>query len=177
MAVPPLLPYEALAEQLDIYRESCARHGNEPYIAWIHAVYIDDDRDTARREAEDGMRKFLTGNASPLLYGDELPPKEVLEESGFGFYSSGIMETLAATPYDEMLDGDIVWVGTPDDIVERIGAVIRKCDGLKEVGITTNAGGFEHWKAIKAQELFATRVIPRFRTAQQDSLAPEPARA
>lgn len=177
MAVPPLLPYEALAEQLDIYRESCARHGNEPYIAWIHAVYIDDDRDTARREAEDGMRKFLTGNASPLLYGDELPPKEVLEESGFGFYSSGIMEKLAATPYDEMLDGDIVWVGTPDDIVERIGAVIRKCDGLKEVGITTNAGGFEHWKAIKAQELFATRVIPRFRTAQQDSPAPEPARA
>src|SRR5215217_4395863 len=156
MAVPPLLPYEALAEQLDIYRESCARHGNEPYIAWIHAVYIDEDRDTARREAEDGMRKFLTGNASPLLYGDELPPKEVLEESGFGFYSGGIMEKLAATPYDEMLDGDIVWVGTPDDIAERIEAVIQKCDGLKEVGITTNAGGFEHWKAIKAQELFAT---------------------
>ncbi|MBW8742415.1 MAG: LLM class flavin-dependent oxidoreductase [Acidobacteria bacterium] len=30
MVVPPLLPYEALRSQLDIYRESCARHGNEP---------------------------------------------------------------------------------------------------------------------------------------------------
>jgi hypothetical protein len=123
------------------------------------------------------MRKFLTGNASPLLYGDELPPKEVLAESGFEFYSSGIMEKLAATPYDEMLDGDIVWVGTPDDIAERIEAVMQKCDDLKEVGITTNAGGFEHWKAIKAQELFATTVIPRFRAARQDTPAAEPARA
>jgi hypothetical protein len=87
------------------------------------------------------------------------------------------MEKLAATPYDEMLDGDIVWVGTPDDIAERIEAVIQKCDGLKEVGITTNAGGFEHWKAIKAQELFATQVIPRFRAAEQETPAAEPARA
>jgi alkanesulfonate monooxygenase SsuD/methylene tetrahydromethanopterin reductase-like flavin-dependent oxidoreductase (luciferase family) len=163
VAVPPLLPYEALAGQLDIYRESCARHGNEPYIAWIHAVYIDEDGDTARREAEAGMRGFLTGNASPLLAGNELPPKEVLEEAGFGFYASGIMEKLAATPYDEMIAGDVVWVGTPDDIGERIEAVIEKCEGLAEISITVNAGGFEHWKAIKAQQLFAETVMPHFR--------------
>jgi flavin-dependent trigonelline monooxygenase, oxygenase component len=76
-----------------------------------------------------------------------------------------------------MLDGDIVWVGTPDDIAERIEAVMGKCADLKEVGITTNAGGFEHWKAIKAQELFAETVIPRFRTAQEEAPAAEPARA
>jgi alkanesulfonate monooxygenase SsuD/methylene tetrahydromethanopterin reductase-like flavin-dependent oxidoreductase (luciferase family) len=163
VAVPPLLPYEALAGQLDIYRESCARHGNEPYIAWIHAVYIDEDGDTARREAEAGMRGFLTGNASPLLAGNELPPPDVLEEAGFGFYASGIMEKLAATPYEDMIAGDVVWVGTPDDIGERIEAVIEKCDGLAEISITVNAGGFEHWKAIKAQQLFAETVMPRFR--------------
>jgi alkanesulfonate monooxygenase SsuD/methylene tetrahydromethanopterin reductase-like flavin-dependent oxidoreductase (luciferase family) len=167
VAVPPLLPYEALADQLDIYRENCARHGNEPYILWVHAAYVDEDRETAKREAEQGMRKFLTGNASPLLAGNELPAKEVLEQAGFGFYASGIMEKLAATPYDEMPAGDIVWVGTPDDIAERIEAVIEKCEGLKEIGITTNAGGFEHWKAIKAQELFAETVIPRFRDREE----------
>jgi hypothetical protein len=26
-----------------------------------------------------------------------------------------------------------------------------------------NAGGFEHWKAIKAQQRFAETVMPRFR--------------
>lgn len=55
--------------------------------------------------------------------------------------------------------------------------MIGKCADLKEVGITTNAGGFEHWKAIKAQELFAETVIPRFRTAQEEAPAAEPARA
>ncbi|HYY84667.1 MAG TPA: LLM class flavin-dependent oxidoreductase [Beijerinckiaceae bacterium] len=170
VAVPPLLPYEALKDQLDIYREFCAKHGNEPYIVWIHAAYIDEDRETARREAERGMRGFLTGNASPLLAGNELPPNEVLQEAGFGFYAAGILEKLAATPYDEMLSGDVVWVGTPDDVAERIEAVIEKCEGVKEIAITTNAGGFEHWKAIKAQQLFAETVIPRFRAEQQAPL-------
>ena len=162
MAVPPLLPYEALKDQLDIYRDFCAKHGNEPYIVWIHAAYIDEDRETARREAEEGMRGFLAGN--------ELPPKEVLEEAGFGFYAAGILEQLAATPYDDMLSGDVVWVGTPDDVIERIEAVIEKCEGVKEIAITTNAGGFDHWKAIKAQQLFAENVIPRFRAEQQAPL-------
>jgi hypothetical protein len=37
---------------------------------------------------------------------------------------------------------------------------IDVCDGLTEIAITTNPGGVEHWKAIKAQELFAEHVIP-----------------
>jgi len=31
--------------------------------------------------------------------------------------------------------------------------------------IAVNPGGIEHWKAIKTQELFADRVMPRFRSA------------
>jgi len=34
---------------------------------------------------------------------------------------------------------------------------------LAEVSITVNAGGFDHWQAIKQQELFAARVMPHFR--------------
>src|SRR5262249_21469657 len=64
MVVPPLLPYEALRAQLDIYRASCAKHGNKPDIVWIHACHLDHDRDTAKREAEKMMRGFLKGNAS-----------------------------------------------------------------------------------------------------------------
>src|SRR5262249_37740152 len=67
---------------------------------------------------------------------------------------------LAATPYDEMIAGDIVWVGTPEDVIQRIRETIEVCEGLTEIAITTNPGGVEHWKAIKAQELFAEHVIP-----------------
>ena len=54
----------------DLYRAKCAEHGTTPDIVWIHACYIDEDRDTARREAERGMKQFLAGNASPLPEGD-----------------------------------------------------------------------------------------------------------
>jgi alkanesulfonate monooxygenase SsuD/methylene tetrahydromethanopterin reductase-like flavin-dependent oxidoreductase (luciferase family) len=160
VAVPPLLPYAALKDQLDIYRESCAQHGNEPDIVWIHACYMDEDREVALRDAEVAMRRFLEGNASPLA---ELGPPEELQAAGYGFYTSGIMEKLAATPYDEMIAGDVVWVGTPDDVRERIAQTIDVCDGLSEVAITVNPGGFEHWQAIKTQEIFAAQVMPYFR--------------
>jgi alkanesulfonate monooxygenase SsuD/methylene tetrahydromethanopterin reductase-like flavin-dependent oxidoreductase (luciferase family) len=162
VAVPPLLPYKALEAQLDIYRESCATHGNDPDIVWIHACYMDEDREVAKRDAEQGMRNFLLGNTSPL---EELAPAEELTGAGYGFYISGIMEELAATPYDEMIAGDIVWVGTPADVIERIEETREVCDGLTEVAITVNAGGIEHWKSIKAQEMFADLVIPHFKAS------------
>jgi alkanesulfonate monooxygenase SsuD/methylene tetrahydromethanopterin reductase-like flavin-dependent oxidoreductase (luciferase family) len=172
VVVPPLLPYVALRDQLDLYRAKCAEHGTQPDIVWIHACYLDEDRDIARSEAERGIRQFLEGNASPLTGEDRLPPAEDLEAAGYGFYLSGILEQLAETPYEELLDGDIVWVGTPDEVIERIEAVRDVCEGLTEISITVNPGGFSHWQAIKVQELFADRVLPHFQAAGR---AEEPA--
>jgi alkanesulfonate monooxygenase SsuD/methylene tetrahydromethanopterin reductase-like flavin-dependent oxidoreductase (luciferase family) len=162
MVVPPLLSYEALRAPLDLYRATCAEHGHTPDIVWIHACYLDEDRDTAKREAERGMRNFLRGNASPLTEGHEMAPAEALVAAGYGFYTSGIIEQLAEMPYDDMIAGDIVWVGTPHDVIERIEATQEQCEGLTEVSISVNAGGFAHWQAIKTQELFAHKVIPHF---------------
>jgi ketopantoate reductase len=47
------------------------------------------------------------------------------EEHADGCYASAIMEKLAATPYDEMIACDIVWVGTPDDVIQRIRETIE----------------------------------------------------
>ncbi len=163
MVVPPLLPYAAMKAQLDIYRASCAKHGNKPDIVWIHACHLDEDRDTARREAEGMMRGFLKGNASVLLeHANEMAPKAKLEASGYAFYASGVMEQLSDMPYDEMIANDVVWVGTPKDVIGRIEAVRELCEGLTEVSITVNPGGVEHWKTIKTQELFAKHVMPHF---------------
>ncbi len=38
-----------------------------------------------------------------------------------------------------------------------------------EVSITVNAGGAEHWKAIKTQELFAHAVMPHFRAFEREA--------
>ena len=42
-----------------------------------------------------------------------------------------------------MIAGDIVWVGTPEDVIERIEAVRDVCEGLTEISITVNPGGFD----------------------------------
>jgi alkanesulfonate monooxygenase SsuD/methylene tetrahydromethanopterin reductase-like flavin-dependent oxidoreductase (luciferase family) len=86
--------------------------------------------------------------------------KEKLESSGYGFYASGIMEQLSDMPYDEMIANDVVWAGTPKDVIDRIEAVRELCAGLTEVAITVNPGGVE--QTIKTQELFAQHVMPHF---------------
>jgi alkanesulfonate monooxygenase SsuD/methylene tetrahydromethanopterin reductase-like flavin-dependent oxidoreductase (luciferase family) len=173
VAVPPLLPYVALQQQLDLYRAKCAEHGTEPDIVWIHACHLDDDREQALREARDWMVGFIKGNCSPLTE-YEKPPSDELLKADYGFYAAGIMEQLNEIPFEQLVDEDYVWVGTPADVIERIEQTLELCPGIKEIDITVNAGGIEHWKAIKNQELFASRVAPHFRPA---ALEAEPALA
>ncbi len=172
VAVPPLLPYVALEKQMDLYRESCAQHGTEPDIVWIHACHLDEDRETALREAREWITGFIAGNASPLTEWPK-PPADALNAAGYGFYAAGIMEGLAEIPYEQLIDDDYVWVGTPADIIERIEATRKVCEGVQEIGITVNAGGAPHWMAVKNQELFADAVMPHFgRGAEVSGLAP-----
>jgi alkanesulfonate monooxygenase SsuD/methylene tetrahydromethanopterin reductase-like flavin-dependent oxidoreductase (luciferase family) len=159
VAVPPLLPYVALEQQLDLYRAACASHGTTPDIVWIHACHVDHDRDTAMREARDWTLKFISGNSSPLTDYDT-PPAEDLVKAGYGFYAAGIMESLVQIPFEQLVADDYVWVGTPADVLERIAATRELCAGITEIGITVNAGGAPHWMAIKNQELFARHVMP-----------------
>ena len=149
---------------------ACAKAGTTPDIVWIHACHLDDDRDTAFRDGARWVPQFIQGNCSPLT---EWPksPAAALQSAGYGFYASGIMERLAEVPYEQLIEDDYVWVGTPDDIVARIRETIDICEGLTEIGITVNAGGAPHWMAVKNQELFAARVMPRFRAGNQGSAA------
>ena len=151
---------------MDLYRESCAEHGTEPDIVWIHACHLDEDEETAHREAESWIKGFIDGNASPLTEWPK-PPTDALNKAGYGFYAAGIMESLTEIPYDKLIEDDYVWVGTPAQIIERIEATRRVCEGLTEVGITVNAGGAPHWMAIKNQELFAHTVMPHFAGERQ----------
>lgn len=164
VAVPPLLPYVALEKQLDLYRERCAEHGTTPDIVWIHACHVDEDRDTAIREARDWTVGFIKGNCSPLTE-YEKPPTEGLLKADYGFYAAGIMEQLNDIPYEQLVEEDYIWVGTPDDVAERIEQTLEICPGIGEIAITCNAGGIDHWMAIKNQELFMSRVAPRFGAA------------
>jgi alkanesulfonate monooxygenase SsuD/methylene tetrahydromethanopterin reductase-like flavin-dependent oxidoreductase (luciferase family) len=160
--VPPLLPWKILEPPLNIYKAACAASGHEPNIVYIRPVYIDDDEKQIRKEVEQALHNFLAFNASPV---DSLkdPAKQAeLRAKGYGFYASGALESLTKLTYDEIVDQEIGFIGTPEKIISQVKALEAK-GGIAELAIVSNFGGLDHWKSIKTQELFAKHVIPKFR--------------
>ncbi|MBM7599218.1 alkanesulfonate monooxygenase SsuD/methylene tetrahydromethanopterin reductase-like flavin-dependent oxidoreductase (luciferase family) [Virgibacillus halotolerans] len=157
--ITPMLPLEKVLPQLDIYRESCEKNGNTPDIVFVQALYLDENGDKARKEAEPYIRQFLKGNVAPTK---ELPPKEVLLEKDFGFYASGALEATAEIPYQKLLDDDYVWVGSPEEIKERVAKVIEACPDISEISMLCTYAGMEHWKTIRTQDLFSQQIMPHF---------------
>lgn len=160
IVVPPLLPLDILEEPLDIYRDACAEHGNEPDILFVHAVYMERDAETVKKEGKRALKAFLECNAWPT---NDLPPEDEIRRNDFDFYLSGALEDLAATDWEDMVDQDIVWAGTPQEIVDKIGYLQENLEGLGGVAIMPFYGGMKQWKSTKILELFAEEVMPHFR--------------
>jgi flavin-dependent trigonelline monooxygenase, oxygenase component len=160
--VPPLLPWKALEGPLSLYKAACAQHGNTPDIVYIRPVYIDEDEKTIRREVEHALLNFLAFNASPMesLQGEEKQLE--LRAKGYGFYASGALESLTRLTYDEIVDQEIGFIGTPEKVIRQVRNLQEK-GGIGELAIVSNFGGLEHWKSIKTQHLFAKHVTPAIR--------------
>jgi alkanesulfonate monooxygenase SsuD/methylene tetrahydromethanopterin reductase-like flavin-dependent oxidoreductase (luciferase family) len=168
--VPPLLPWKVLEGPLNIYKKACAEHGNAPDIVYIRPVYLDEDEKQIRKEVEQAIYNFLAFNASPveLLQSEEI--KAELRAKGYGFYASGALESLTKLTYDQIVDQEIGFIGTPDKVIAQIKALQQK-GGIGELAIVSNFGGLEHWKSIKIQHMFAKHVMPAFRESSVASAA------
>ena len=160
--VPPLLPWGVLEAPLNIYKKACAEHGHEPDIVYIRPVYLDEDEKQIRKEVEQALLNFLAFNASPVesLQGEE--KKAELRAKGYGFYASGALESLTQLTYEQIVEQEIAYIGTPDKVIEQIRALQKK-GGIGELAVVSNFGGLEPWKTIKTQQLFADKVMPAFR--------------
>ena len=85
-----------------------------------------------------------------------------LRAKGYGFYASGALESLTKLSYEEIVEQEIGFIGTPDQVVRQVRELQAK-GGIGELAIVANFGGLEHWKSIKTQDLFAKHVMPAFR--------------
>src|SRR5260370_478720 len=160
--VPPLLPWGALENPLAIYKKACAEHGREPNIVYIRPVYLDEDEKQIRKEVQGALLNFLAFNASPVESLQQEAKKAELRAKGYGFYASGALESLTKLTYEQIVEQEIAFIGTPDKVIRQIQNLQAK-GGIGELAIVSNFGGLEHWKSIKTQHLFAERVMPAFR--------------
>ncbi|WP_232699291.1 LLM class flavin-dependent oxidoreductase [Brevibacillus daliensis] len=163
--ITPMLPLDKVAPQLEVYRESCKKHGHKPDIIFVQGIYLDDDGDRARKEAKEFILQFMAGNASPTK---DMPTKEVLVGKDFGFYASGALESLATIPYETLLEEDFVWVGSPEEIKPKVQAIIDNCPDLTEISLLCTYAGLEHWKTIRTQQLFSEQIMPLFQTKKEE---------
>jgi alkanesulfonate monooxygenase SsuD/methylene tetrahydromethanopterin reductase-like flavin-dependent oxidoreductase (luciferase family) len=159
--LPPLLPFEALAPSINAYLGAAREAGHPPNIVYIRPVYLGDDSREIRREVEPYLHNFLAFNASPVR---GLPSREELLAKGYGFYASGALESLPRLTYEEIVEKEIAFVGTPDQVIDQIRR-LRAQAPVAELAIVSNFGGLQHWKVIKTQELFARHVMPAFQTS------------
>ncbi len=165
--VPPLLPYKVLEAPLAIYKKACAQHGHKPDIVYIRPVYLGEDEKQIRSEVEEALHNFLAFNAAPVYSLHSEEKKSELRAKGYGFYASGALESLTRLSYDEIVEQEIGFIGSPAKVIRQIGS-LQQVGGIGELAIVSNFGGLEHWKSIKTQQLFAEKVMPAFRgTASQ----------
>jgi alkanesulfonate monooxygenase SsuD/methylene tetrahydromethanopterin reductase-like flavin-dependent oxidoreductase (luciferase family) len=159
MFLPPLLPFKVMQPSIDAYLSAARKAGHAPNIVYIRPVYLGDDPGQIEREVKQALLNFLAFNASPVT---GLPPKEELNAKGYGFYASGALESLTRLSYRDIVDQEIGFIGTPEQV---IGQIRRLCEQapIAELAIVSNFGGLEHDKIIKTQELFARHVMPAFR--------------
>lgn len=163
--VPPLLPFKALERQFEIYRDACASNGHEPNIVYLRPIYIGDDPHQIRSECHEYLSNFLAYNAKPVDLIQHSPDE--LRAAGYDFYASGALESLTKLSYEDLIEQDIAFVGSPEQVIEKI-EWLRENGGISEIDILTCYGGMEHWKSLKQQELFARHVLPIFRNGGDD---------
>jgi alkanesulfonate monooxygenase SsuD/methylene tetrahydromethanopterin reductase-like flavin-dependent oxidoreductase (luciferase family) len=162
MFLPPLLPYQVMEPSINAYLTAAGKAGHPPNIVYIRPVYLGDDPRQIEQEVKPYLHSFLACNASPVT---GLPPKEELIAKGYGFYASGALESLTRLTYQDILEQEIGFIGTPDQVIGQIRRLCAQAP-ITELAIVANFGGLENWKVIKTQELFARHVMPAFREVQ-----------
>ena len=85
-----------------------------------------------------------------------------LNAKGYGFYASGALESLTKLTYEQIVEQEIGFIGTPEKVIAQVKNLQAK-GGIGELAIVSNFGGLEHWKSIKTQEMFAKHVMPAIR--------------
>ncbi len=157
--MPPLLPLAELERQFGIYQDACGKHGHKPNIIYLRPIYLGNDPAQIRQECEPYLLNFIAYNCKAVELICHSP--EELERAGYGFYASGALESLLKLSYDDLVEQDIAFVGSPTQVIDKITWLEEKA-GIAEFDILANYGGLQHWQALKQQELFARQVIPAF---------------
>ena len=151
-------------EAADTYLSACAEFGTRPHLGYGKAVFLAEDEATAMREAREWALNFIAFNVSPFerLKRETEAEKERLRNAGYAFYAEDDFPNLAKLSFEELVENDIVYVGTPRTVTEKFLDLYDRFR-FQELVLIPHYGGMPRWQAIRNQELFAREITPVLR--------------
>jgi alkanesulfonate monooxygenase SsuD/methylene tetrahydromethanopterin reductase-like flavin-dependent oxidoreductase (luciferase family) len=156
-----IVPYASKPGQLQefvrIYRQLWAESGHRPGAEQVQVAqfcYVAGDGSAARARFERIAKRYLQ------VFADACMAWQGRSSQQYPGYDKMVASIMATTPANIIANGG-AFVGTPDDVAERVHVCIA-ASGPIEPSMQINFGGVQEAEAFRTLDLFATKVMPRF---------------
>lgn len=153
------LHVDKAAHEIEKWREALREHGRDPARHKVGMLCMTYVADTTQQALEDFAEPVLWYYHTIGKY--VAPPPGHPPVPGYEVYALTRDFVNSATWEDLVARGSVV-VGSPDQVVDRIGQIAEKT-GLDLYLAWVRIGGLAHDKVIRCMELMASRVIPQLR--------------
>jgi len=157
MIVPYVGGIEKVRGMVQAYRQAWRDAGHPPgreqvqtslhcYVAETHAKAVEGARPRVERYIE--------------VFGEAVSSWASLQAAQYADYGK-IVQSIARTTLESMLEGHQALIGTPEEVVEQLAYQVEAF-GEIEPSMQINFGGIGDEEAMRTLELFADRVMPTF---------------
>ncbi len=165
IAVGGPMPPELFLKPMQNYRDLCAAAGTRPRISYIKQIWLDENPERALREAREPVLNFMRYNYAPMAHVPRATPeqRQVLYDASFNFYADDPFRWLLDATFEDLLEKNVVFVGTPAQVGPKLLDFYRQAGGFDELCIISHYGGCTQAQARRTQELFARDIMPMLR--------------
>ena len=156
MMVPYVGGVARVRDMVRAYREAWREAGHPPGAEQVQSSLHCYMAET-RREAVEGARPRVERYIE--VFGEAVASWASHDAAQYASYGK-MVESIAATTLESMLQDRQALIGTPEDVVEQL-RYYRDVFGEFEPSMQINFGGIGHAEASRTLELFAGRVMPK----------------
>jgi alkanesulfonate monooxygenase SsuD/methylene tetrahydromethanopterin reductase-like flavin-dependent oxidoreductase (luciferase family) len=164
-------PWKVIKRWFDGYRAAAEEEGYEAdpeRLVYSVPIFLAETDEAAIAEARQPVEWLFHRalNLTPEIF---WPPGYMSPSSLRGMLQSG-MKAFPETSYEELVDERYVLVGSPSTVAEMIEE-LRQEIGFGAMNLLMAIGDMTHEQTIRSTELFASEVMPHFRTARATARA------
>ena len=156
MAIP--IGGAAMRELCDIYREAWDKAGHEGpgRVMLAFHMYCHEDEGEAARIARGPLNRYLASLVDAAS--DWISGTSSADYKGY----DKMIDALKRENFESQVEKGAAWVGTPGQLVDRIGAYAEMVGGIDDASLQVNFHDMSLGDAERSVRLFGDRVMPHF---------------